>query len=100
MDIKAILGAVGTALGAIRTATHIPGASLIPYVSTVDDAIGAIQFALDKGQNIASLVTDLADTFSNGLPSQEKLDALDAKIADLRAKVHAPLPPKEEGEEE
>jgi hypothetical protein len=95
-----ILGAINTALSVIKTATAIPGASLIPYVSTVSSVVDTIQFALGKGANVAGLVSDLADTFSNGLPSQDKLDALDAKIAALRVKLHAPLPDKEEGEEE
>ena len=95
-----VLGAISTALGAIKSATSIPGINLLPYVSTVNSAVDTIQFVMEKSQSVAGLVTDFTETFSNGLPSQDKLDALDAKIADLRAKVHAPLPAKEEGEDE
>jgi hypothetical protein len=98
MDLKTILGAVDTALGAIKTATNLPGVNLIPYVSTVSSAVGVIQLMLEQGQNVAHLVTDLKETFSGGLPSEDKRAALDARIAAARAKLHAPLPPKEEGE--
>lgn len=97
-DLKSILDAVGTALGAIKSATDLPGVSLIPYVSTVSSVIGVAQLALSQGQNIAHLVTDLKNTFSGGLPTENDLAALDARIAAARTKLHAPLPPKEEGE--
>lgn len=98
MDLKTILGAVDTALGAIKTATNLPGVNLIPYVSTVSSAVGVIQLMLEQGKNVAGLVADLKETFSGGLPSEDKRAALDARIAAARAKLHAPLPPKEEGE--
>ena len=65
---------------------------------TIASTAGALKFAVEKGQNVAKDIADFKDTFSNGLPSQDKLDAQDARIAALRAKVHAPLPPKEAGE--
>lgn len=100
MDLKSILGAVSAALGVIKTVAKTPGINLLPYVSTVTGAIDTIEFAIDKGKNIADYVADFTATFSDGVPSQDKLDALDAKTAALRAKLHAPLPPKEEGEDE
>lgn len=99
-DFKSLLSAVVTALGAIREAGNLPGVNLIPYVSMVASAAGLLQFAIEKGINVASDIAALGDTFSNGLPSQDKIDALDARIATLRSKLHMPLPPKEEGEDE
>lgn len=99
-DFKSLLTAVTTALGAISTAGNLPGVNLIPYVSTVASAAGFLQFAIEKGMNVADDIATLQDTFSNGLPSQDKIDALDARIEALRTKLHAPLPPKEDGEEE
>ena len=99
-DFKSLLSAVVTALGAISAAGNLPGVNLIPYVSTVASVAGLLQFALEKGVNVASDIAALKDTFSNGLPSQDKIDALDARIAVLRARLHAPLPPKEDGEDE
>lgn len=97
---KGLLDAVVTALGVVQTAGNLPGVNLIPYVSTIASAAGVLQFAIEKGKNIASDIAAFKDTFANGLPSQEKLDELDTRIEALRVKVHAPLPPKEEGEEE
>lgn len=95
-----VLDAVGTALGVIKSLADTPGVNLLPYVSTVSSAISVAQLAIGQGKNIASLVTSLKDTFSGGIPTQEQLDALDARIAAARAKLQAPLPPKEEGEED
>lgn len=99
-DFRSLLSAVTTALGAISTAGNLPGVNLIPYVSTVASAAGLLQFALEKGLNVADDIAALRETFSNGIPPQDKIDALDARIAALRAKLHAPLPPKEDGEDE
>ena len=100
MDFKSILGAIGSALGVVKTATSIPGINLLPYVSTIGSAVGVIEFALEKGESIAGFVKDFANTFADGVPSQDQLDALDAKIATARAKLHMPLPAPEEGEPE
>lgn len=97
-DINTVLNAVNTALGAIKSATDLPGVSLIPYVSTVSSFISLAQLAVGQGQNIAHLVTDLKDTFAGGLPTDAQRTALDDRIAAARAKLHAPLPPKEDGE--
>lgn len=99
MDIKGILDAVSTALGVIKGIADTPGVNLIPYVSTVSSAIGVIQLAVGQGKNVVDLVTSLKSTFAGGVPTQAQLDALDARIAAARAKLHAPLPAKEEGEE-
>ncbi len=98
MSISSVLDAVGTALGVIKTAANIPGAGLIPYVSTVANWVDVAQLALSQGKNIADLIGSLKDTFAGGTPTQEQLDALDARIAAARAKLHAPLPEPEEGE--
>lgn len=99
-DLKSVLDAVGTALGVIKTLADTPGVNLIPFVNTVSSAVSVAQLAIGQGQNIASLITSLKDTFSGGVPTQDQLDALDARIAAARAKLHAPLPPKEDGEED
>lgn len=100
MDTKELLAAVGSALGVIKGIANTPGINLIPYVSTVSSVIDVAQIALKQGQNIADLVTGLKSTFSGGVPTQAQMDALDASIARKRAKLHAPPPPKEEGEED
>lgn len=99
-DLKGILDAVSTALGTIKAATDLPGVSLIPYVSTVSDFIGVAQIAISQGKNIAKLATDLKETFDGGLPTENQIASLNGRIAAARAKLHAPLPPKEEGEED
>jgi hypothetical protein len=97
-SLTSVLGALSTALGAIKTAADLPGVNLIPYVSTVSSFIGLAQLAISQGQNISNLVTDLKTTFAGGLPTDEQLAALDARIAVARTKLHAPLPSPEEGE--
>lgn len=100
MDIKGLLSAVGTALGVIKGVANTPGINLLPYVGTVSSVIDVAQIALKQGQNIADLVASLKDTFDGGLPTDEQVAALNADIAAARAKLHAPLPPREEGEED
>lgn len=98
-DLKSVLDAIDTAMGVVKTVADLPGVNLVPYVSTISSAIGALHAAYTVGQNIMPYVDAIKDTFSgDGPPSQDKLDALDAKIAELEAKVQAPLPPKEDGE--
>lgn len=98
MNLHGILDAVGTAFGVIKNIAQVPGINLLPYVSTVSGAIDVAQLALAEGQNIADLVTSLKNTFAGGTPTDAQLAALDDKIAKARAKLHAPLPPPEEGE--
>jgi hypothetical protein len=100
MEFKALLDAFENVAGVVKTIADTPGVNMIPYATTVSSAIGAIQVAIKLGQNVSTQVDALRDTFADGVPSQDKLDALNAKIAELRAKIHAPLPPKEEGEED
>ncbi len=97
-DFSKLLDAVMTALNVINTAGNMPGANLIPYVSTIASAAGFLQLAISKGRNVAADIAAFRDTFANGLPSQDKLDALDARIAAARTKLHLPLPSPEEGE--
>ncbi len=98
-NIKDILDAIDSAMSVVKTVADTPGVNLIPYVSTVSSAIGALHAAYTVGKNIEPYITAIKDTFSgDGLPSQDKLDALDARIAELEAKVQAPLPAKEDGE--
>ncbi len=98
IDLNQILTAVNAALNVIKTVANTPGVNIIPYAAAVSSAISAIQTAEAIGMNIAPYVTAIADTFSGGVPTQEQLDALNAKITDLETQVQAPLPPKEEGE--
>jgi hypothetical protein len=100
MDFKAILEAFGNVAGVVKTIADTPGINLIPYASAVSDAVSAIQAGVALGVNVTTQVNALRDTFANGVPSQDKLDALDARIETLRAKIHAALPEKEEGEED
>lgn len=97
-DIKSILDAFNSAAGVIKMVAEAPGINMIPYANTISGAISAIQFAYKAGTNISEYVSALKNTFSNGIPSQDQLTALDNKIAALRAELHAPLPPLEEGE--
>jgi hypothetical protein len=100
MDFKALLNAFDNVAGVIKTIADTPGVNLIPYASTVSSAVSAIQAAVKVGENVAPLVTALTNTFDDGIPTQDQLDALNARIAALRSKIHAPLPPKEDGEED
>lgn len=100
-SIKSILEALDTAMGVVKTVADTPGINLIPYVSTLSSAIGAMQAAYVAGKSIVPYITAIQETFSGDkIPSQDELTALDAKIAALEAQVQAPLPPKEEGEED
>lgn len=97
-DWKHAFEVVSNALSVISAAGNTPGVNLIPYVGTIAAAAGAINAGLAAGIKVAPYVTAIKDTFINGLPTEEKRQALDAKIADLRAQLHAPLPPPEDGE--
>lgn len=86
------------ALSVISSAGSTPGLNLLPYVSTVAAAAGAINAGLNAAVNVAPYIKAIADTFTGGLPTEAQRVALDTKIAELEAKVDAPLPPKEDGE--
>lgn len=100
IDWKHAFDVVSNALSVISSAGAIPGVNMIPYVSTVAGAASTINAGLQAGMKVAPYIAAIKETFANGLPSEEKLTALDAKIAELRAIIHAELPPKEEGEED
>lgn len=97
-DYKQLLEAVGTALGTISTVTNLPGVDLIPYVSTIAKVVKYAQIALDAGGKVAPYVEALTETFSGGMPSQEQIDALDAKIEEMHAEIQA-FDPKPEPDE-
>ncbi len=100
MDWKRAFEAISTALTVVAGANDIPGVNLIPYVGTIANAAKAIQTGLSLGIKVAPYIEAVHDTFSNGLPSLEKVAALDARIDELRAIVNAPLPPPEDDEPE
>ncbi len=100
-DLQALFSAINTGLNTLKTVANIPGVKMIPYVSTIAGGIEILQLAFDAGQNILPYVTAFKETFEGGGEvSQDKLDALDAKIAELEEKLDAPLPPLEPGEPE
>ncbi len=100
MDFKTLLDAFGNVASAIKTAAELPGVNLIPYASTVAGAISTIQAAVNLGVDVSQNIIALKNTFSDGLPSEEDLAALNADITALRARIHAALPDPEEGEPE
>lgn len=99
-DWKDAFAVINTALGIIATAGQTPGINLIPFIGTIASAAGTLQAGLNAAVNVAPFIVAISDTFKGGLPTEEQRLALDAKIAELEAKVDAALPPKEEGEEE
>jgi hypothetical protein len=99
-DVKSILEAISLALGTIKTVADTPGVNMIPYVSVVSTAVGALQAAINAGVNVAPYVIAIKNTFSgDGIPTAEQIAALRVKTAELEAKIQLPLPPPEEGEE-
>lgn len=100
LNFKPVLDAAETALGVIADAGNIPGVDLIPYVGTVLKFVGYAKKAIEVGKVIAPDVADFVSTFSNGLPSEEKRAALDARIASNHAKIQGFTPVPEKGEEE
>ena len=99
-DIRDVLEMVDTAMSVIKKVADTPGVSMIPYVSTISNAIGLMKVGIKAGVDIAEYVQAVSNTFTGLVPTQSDLDMLDAKLAELRAKVHAPLPDKEEGEKD
>lgn len=97
-DWKSALAAISQALNVVSQAAGTPGINLIPYVGTVSAAAAALNAALAAGLKVAPYILAISRTFSGGLPDEAQRAELDAKIAELEAKVSAPLPPKEDGE--
>jgi hypothetical protein len=99
--ISDILEAIDKAMGVVKTIADTPGVNLIPYVSTLSGVIGTVHAAYTAGKNIEPYIQAISDTFTKpGMPTEADMAALDAKIADLEAQIQAPLPPKEDGEED
>lgn len=99
IDWKHAFEVISNALGVISSADQTP-LVLIPYVGTIAAAAGAINSGLKAGIKVAPYVEAIKETFAHGLPTEEKRAALEVRIDELRAIIHAPLPPKEEGEPE
>lgn len=99
-SLTQILDAVDTALGVVKTLAETPGMNLLPYAKTISSAIGAVKAGVAAGKNVMPYVEAIKDTFEGGVPTQQQLDALDARIAELEAELDAPLPAAEPGEPE
>ena len=100
MDLEKVLETIDRALGVVKTVADTPGVNLIPYVSTVSSAIGAVHVAYTAGKNITPYIKAISDTFASSKPpTEDQLADLDAKIFALESAIDAPLPPKEEGED-
>ena len=100
MNFQSLLDAFSNVASVIKTIADTPGVNMIPYASTVSSAIDTIQLGVKLGKDVSANITALAETFTPGtIPTGDQLAALDAEIAELRAKLHAALPDKEEGEE-
>lgn len=98
-DLTQVLDTIDTVMGRIKALADIPGVNLIPYVSTLSSVIGTVHMAYNAGKNITPYIQAISDTFTKpDLPTESDMATLDAKIAELEAKIDAPLPPKEEGE--
>lgn len=100
MDWKKAFEAVNTALTVIAGANDIPLVNLLPYVNVVASAAKAIQMGVNAGIKVEPYVEAIYHSFKDGLPTQEKLDALREKTKELEARVYAPLPPREDDEPE
>ncbi len=100
VTVTQVLDAINSGLGVIKQVASTPGLNVLPYVSTVASAAGALQAAVAAGRDIAPYITAISGTFSGATPTPDDLAALDAKIAELDAQVDAPLPPAEPGEPE
>jgi hypothetical protein len=100
-DLQKLLTAVNAGLTVVKQVAELPGVNVLPYASTLSSAIGVVQLAAEAGQNILPYVAAIQETFTSGNPpTVDQMVALDAKIAELRAQLQEPLPPKEAGEED
>ena len=100
LDFKPVLDAAEKVLGVIAGASDIPLVEYIPYVSTVLKFVSYGKKLVELGKTVEPDIADFVDTFANGLPSEEKRAALDARIAANHAKIQAFVPVAEEGEPE
>lgn len=103
MNTEQILAAISTALGVLKAVASMPGVSIIPYASTIAVAVDAIAEAIEFGnEKVRPYVEALLDTFGEDghVPTLEEVAALETRIGELRQQLHAPLPPREEGEPE
>jgi hypothetical protein len=101
-DFVKILDTIDGVMMTVKNVTDIPGVNLIPYVSTASSVIGTIHALYSGGKLAAGHLQEIQATFNPGAPppSEEKLDALAKRMAELRAELHAPMPPKEADEPE
>ena len=97
-DWKKAFEVVNQALGVIASAGDVPGVNLIPYVSVISSAAKAIQMGVNAGIKVAPYVEAIRETFAGGIPTPDKLAALDMKVKELEAIVYADLPAPDEGE--
>lgn len=99
-NIAAIGNVALSGIGMIKRLIDLGGpiTGLIPYASTVSSAIGLLQTGIELGKDIIPNAEKFINTFSKPTVSLDDMAALDADIAAERATLHAPLPPKEDGE--
>lgn len=97
-QLSSLLDAIQIGLGVIERVGSIPGASVIPYVSTLTSAADLAGEVIALGRDASKNIHAIKDTFSKPDVAPEDMAALDASIAQWRAALHAPLPPKEDGE--
>lgn len=97
-QLSGLLDAVQTGLGVIKGIGSIPGASLIPYLSTLTSAAEVAGQMIALGRDATKNIEAIKRTFETPFVSTADMAELDASIAAWRTELHAPLPPKEDGE--
>lgn len=100
VSLNQVLDAVDKALSVVQQVASTPGINSLPYVNVILSSVQALKAAESAGRNIAPYITAIADTFSGGVPTEQQINDLDAKIKELDAAVDAPLPATEAGEPE
>lgn len=98
--LSAVLSAVNTGLTTIRGIAALPGVSMLPYVNTIAGAIDLMQAIAKVGGDVVPFALKVKETFEKPGVSPEDMAELDAVIEAERVKLHAPLPPKEDGEDD
>lgn len=101
-DLLKIVSTIDDMLAVVQKVTAAPGINAIPYVGTANSVTAALRAAIAAGRNIEPFVSAISATFGpdRKVPTTDELQALNARIKELEAKVDEPLPPKEEGEED